>query len=131
MRRSLPSGMRVIPAFLITLLTTLFLYRLIFPSHRSSVHLLSDKCDVDGTCEADDKDIKQPPTRSEFQALQNTVNSLRQDMESLKVPRPKELTPDEQQWESRRTGCGHGVERNIDYQHVDPPEMYLTIERST
>ena len=120
MLRSFPSGSRIIPAFLLTFLTTLFLYRLVFPSGASSGLLGVDQCDIDGNCQADHyRDLSKPPTRQEFIALQKSLNSLKNDLETLKnTPPPKELTQDEKIWESKRTQCGTGVLRNIDYQHV-------------
>lgn len=133
MLRSLPSGSRIIPAFLLTFLTTLFLYRLVFTSGASSGLLSADQCDIDGNCQTDHyKNLNKPPTRQEFIALQNSLNSLKNDLETLRnTPPPKELTQDEKIWESKRTQCSTGVLRNIDYQHVpsNPEDNQLTVER--
>jgi hypothetical protein len=90
----------------------------------------NDQCSpLDGNCDADDNLVK-PPSRQEFDNLRNTIQSLREDIDKLKTQEPpKVLTPDEQIWESRRTECGTGVLRNIDYQHVTPTVLYLIIER--
>src|SRR5579862_640948 len=129
MLRILPSGTRIIPAFLITFLTTFFLYKLLSSSSAPLLHS-SDQCDIDGNCEAPTaKDLLKPPTRAELQSLRESLNLLKQDMEALKRPPPKELTPDELQWEARRKECGDGVIRNIDYQHVPHLQSKITVER--
>jgi hypothetical protein len=120
MLRSLPSLSRFLPAILLTLIITIILYKSIFPTGRHHhAFSSSDQCSPnDDNCDATDNLIK-PPSRQEFEILQHTLQSLKEDIEKLKVKEPpKILTPDEQLWESRRTECGDGVLRNIDYQHV-------------
>jgi hypothetical protein len=58
-------------------------------------------------------------SRQDLDDLRKTIQSLKDDLDSLKVQdKPKEPSPDQQLWESRRTECGDNVIRNIDYQHV-------------
>jgi len=121
MLRSLPPITRVIPALILTLITTILLYKFVFIGNRSSHFngLDSQQCDVEGYCDATaNQDLLKPPTRQEFSSLEHRIKSLTDELAALKNEPPKQLTPDEQSWEARRKECGEGVVRNIDYQHV-------------
>lgn len=120
MLRSLPPGRRIIPATLFAIFITVLLYKVRFSKTPSSVLLSPNQCDLDGNCETD---LTRPPSRAEFHALQETVNSIKKELEDQKYAPPEILTPDELLWESRREECGKGVERNIDYQHVLFPNL--------
>ena len=112
MLRSLPSVSRLVPAILIALITATILFK--------SLSLKGGPCDENGQCSAEE--LNRPLTRTEFYALEQKVKQLEGDIEHLKHQEPqKELTPEGQLWESRRTECGEGVVRNIDYQHVNAP----------
>jgi hypothetical protein len=116
MLRSLPVISRLLPATLITLITTIILIK---SATRSSAPQPAT-CDG-GQCDLKDPLVK-PVSRQDLDSIQHTIQSLKDDIDALKVqPIPKELTPDEQLWESRRTECAEGVLRNIDYQHVVLP----------
>jgi len=122
MIRSLPSS-RIVPALLLCLVTFLILVRVLFPTWEiDSLSAFDDsKCDDDGHCQADS--LVKAPTRQEFVELQHTLDGLKSEVDRLKqVPQQKEsgteLTPEQKLWESRRTECGEGVVRNIDYLHV-------------
>ena len=128
MIRSLPSS-RIVPALLLCIVTFLILVRVLFPAWEiNSLSAFDDtKCDADGHCEPDS--LVKAPTRQEFVELQHTLEQLKSEVDKLKeVPHQKEpekeLTPDQKLWESRRTECGEGVLRNIDYLHVRFPLSY-------
>ena len=73
-----------------------------------------------------------PVSREDLQDVQNDITQLKSQLERLTVLPPIELTEEELAWEARRTECGEGVVRNIDYQHVTsyiPILIYL--ERRT
>lgn len=121
MLRSLLSVTRVIPLLLITLIATIIIYpymtprQPLFPGHSANCHD-NGYCDV-----TPDKDLNQPPSRQEFASLEHKIKLLTQELEKMKHKEPpKVLTPDEKIWEARRTECGDGVIRNIDYHHVQP-----------
>src|SRR5271170_6545838 len=121
MLRSLPPTARVIPALILTLITTILLYKFVFIGNRSSRFggLDAQQCDTDGHCDATaNEDLLKPPTRQEFSSLEHRIKSLTDELNALKIQPPKELTPNQQRWEALRTECGEGVVRNIDYQHV-------------
>ena len=121
MLRSLPPIARVIPALILTLITTILLYKFVFIGNRSSRFggLDAQQCDTDGHCDAiANEDLLKPPTRQEFSLLEHRIKSLTDELEAIKKEPAKELSPDEQRWEARRKECGDGVVRNIDYQHV-------------
>jgi hypothetical protein len=123
MLRSLPPIARVIPALVLTLITTILLYKFVFIGNRSSRFggLDAQQCDSEGYCDATaNEDLLKPPTRQEFSSLEHRVKSVSDELAAIKKEPPKELTPDEQRWEARRKECGDGVVRNIDYQHVFP-----------
>jgi hypothetical protein len=129
MLRSLPPIARVIPALVLTLITTILLYKFVFiGGNRSSRFggLDAQQCDTDGHCDATaNEDLLKPPTRQEFSSLEHRIKSLTDELAAIKNDPPKELTPDEQRWEARRKECGEGVVRNIDYQHVFSPRIRL------
>ena len=114
MLRSLPSVSRLIPALLLTFITTIIIFKSLSSSRSNQL----DFCDANGQCAANEELIR-PPSRQEFMSLEYKIKLLSEDIEALKHREPpKELTPDQIIWESRRTECGEGVVRNIDYQHV-------------
>jgi len=116
MLRSLPSLSRLVPAVLIALVIATILFQ--------SLSLKGGQCDENGQCSAEE--LNRPLTRTEFYALEQKVKQLEGDIEHLKHQEPqKQLAPEEQLWESRRTECGEGVVRNIDYQHVTLPPQSL------
>ena len=120
MLRSLPSVSRLIPALLTAFMTVVIIFRSLSPSQSNQ----SPLCNDSGRCSAVEELIK-PPSRQEFASLERKINQLSEDIEALKhQEKPKELTPDQLLWESRRTQCGEGVVRNVDYQHVSPRSKY-------
>jgi hypothetical protein len=113
MLRSLPAVSRLVPAVLIALITATLLFKSL-AYHRW--HCDNGQCSIDDDKEPEDT---RPLTRAEFRALEQKLRELQDDIQHLKhEPIQKQLTPEEQVWESRRTQCGEGVVRNIDYQHV-------------
>ena len=127
MLRSLPPITRVIPALILTLITTIAVYKFLGVSLRSFHFgaLDAQQCDADGYCDAAaNEDLLKPPSRQEFSSLEYRIKSLGNEIEALKrQPLAKELSLDEQRWEALRTQCGEGVVRNIDYQHVIDPTV--------
>jgi len=124
MLRSLPPISRVIPALILTLVTTILVYKFALSGTRSFPlgGLDAQQCDTDGRCDATaNEDLLKPPTRQEFALLEHRIKTLSDQLDAIKSEPPKELTPDEQRWEALRKECGDGVVRNIDYQHVSPP----------
>src|SRR5262249_30087126 len=122
MLRSLPPISRALPAAILILTTTCLLFiafsRFNHPS--TSPRHLSPECDIDGHCNPDELLLK-PPSRQELHALEQKINNLEDELEKLKgQDLPKQVSEEEKLWESRRTQCGEGVVRNIDYQHVLP-----------
>ena len=116
MLRSLPPVSRLIPALLLTLITAIIVYRSLIPQRASQ----SGFCDENGQCSAEE--LIRPPSRQEFTSLEHRIQLLSEDIEKLRHQEPpKEPTQEELIWESRRTECGEGVVRNIDYQHVRRP----------
>ena len=114
MRRSLPSLSRLFPALLLTFVST----AIILKSFSRSGH--SGMCEGGNQCSIAEE-FTRPPSRQEFASLEHKIKLLSEDIEKLKQqepPPPKERTPEELKWESRRTECGEGVVRNIDYHHV-------------
>jgi hypothetical protein len=112
MLHSLPSVSRLIPALLLTLIITVIVYRSL--SRHSAFQ--SGFCEVNGQCSADEE-LLRPPTRQELISLEHKIDVLSEDIDKLRKPEPpKPLTPEV--WENRRTECGEGVVRNIDYHHV-------------
>lgn len=125
MLRSLPPVSRLTLAILLTFITTIILVKSL--SSRSNQ---SAFCNDGNQCSAEE--LIRPLSRQEFMSLERKVNLLSQDIEALKQEPPKELTPDQIEWENKRSQCGEGVVRNIDYQHVPPTQSPLFIvERIT
>jgi hypothetical protein len=126
MLRSLPPVSRLIFAILLTFITTIILFKSLSPSRSNQ----SAFCNDSNQCSAEE--LIRPLSRQEFVSLERKVNLLSQDIEALKQEPPKQLTPDQIQWENKRSECGEGVVRNIDYQHVPPTQSPLFIvERIT
>jgi hypothetical protein len=107
MLRSLPSRTRVLAV--LTLVTTFIFFRTLWRYTTCS----------NGQCAPVNRLVK-PVSREDLQDLQNDITQLKSELEHLTGAPPKELTEEELAWESRRTKCGEGVVRNIDYHHVPP-----------
>jgi hypothetical protein len=127
MLRSLPSISRIISAIFLTVVITGIIYKSFLPRRhvRISVpegHLAH--CNDNGYCDIipQQEDLLKSPSRQEFTNLELRIKHLNEEIEKLKHPEPiKEPTPEEILWETRRSECGEGVVRNIDYQHVLSP----------
>ena len=119
MLRSLPSRSRIVWGIVIAIVLIICFYEQGLPLLRSS---RQPPCDDDICPILPHEEVLNPPTRQEFVALELQLKRLSEELDRLKniEPPKKELTPEEQEWESRRTQCVKSVERNIDYIHVLP-----------
>jgi hypothetical protein len=118
MLRSLPSVSRTIPALILILAaTSLIAYKTLLIPYQSAIH---SRCDDTELCEAvSDEEIIRPPSRQEFTSLEYKIQQLSEEVEKLRGPGSRNDNDlHDRLWESRRTQCGEGVVRNIDYQHV-------------
>ena len=121
MLRSLPPISRVIPAVILTLITTILVCKFAVIGTRPFRlgGLDAQQCDTQGYCDAtSNEDLLKPPTRQEFSSLEHRIKSLTDELNAIKIQPPKELTPDQQRWEAL---YAQNVERDrweYDYQHV-------------
>src|ERR1700738_1487116 len=118
MSRRTSSPRRTISAILIALVIA---FCFLNPLSQSSKFRISrrSQCDASEHCiasESDNSGIDGLPLSAAFASLKTEADGLKQNFEQLKVQGQNTVTenllPKQSLWESRRTECGEGVQRN-------------------